>query len=97
MQNLTIVGFQCDGLIFETVGASAEVPGKDTEEDMHKQNYIMCHVCAKNFTTQEEMEEHIGQVHFNSCTICERVFLRSLEKRDHIQQDHKENLGSGSG
>ena len=74
--NLTIVGFQCDGLIFKTVGASAEVPGKDTEEDMHKQNYIMCHVCAKNFTTQEEMEEHIGQVHFNSCTICERVFLR---------------------
>merc|ERR1712096_262111 len=74
--------------------------GTDTEKRMHfhmisAHRCIMCHVCAKTFTTEEEMKEHIDEVHYNPCTICERVFLRSLEKKDHIEQDHRENLSFG--
>ena len=111
-RNLTIDGFQCDGLVFETVGAPEEVSDNDTSTELEQQcihcsfetdtekrmhfhmisahRCIMCHVCAKTFTTEEEMKEHIDEVHYNPCTICERVFLRSLEKKDHIEQDHRE-------
>ena len=105
-RNLTIDGVQCDGLIFETVGASEEASGNDIEEDTDEdlnpgastsaEYEHQCFVCSFETDTERRMKFHMITAHsFVSCHVCTKTYTTREEMIEHIDKEHhKEDVSS---
>ena len=105
--NLTINGFQCDGLIFRDLEASPvrdDLSSKtndssgtiDSSRTTSDGSRAACPACFEVFNCKEVLTKHLDEIHFDPCPICERVFYRSVEKRAHIANDHDQSLNNSN-